>query len=426
MADSQNNPAGASPYSSSANASYSDGVGLNGPGINGQALGGPALTSSGLGVGGVLTADAPYTNLAAGASSFGDFAVVKATFDKVIKWRNRLEPMYRQFANVRSVDQAAYPGSSVTVFRTGANGLPLALTPLSEYADPDALPLPALEDKLSVTVDERGTATVVTQRLQRFSWTSINPMQIEYVRRNMRDTVDATYMESIYSAGGGFLAGGFRQAFLTAGATTSDPSVFALTGNGAMIQDKLYLDGGAITALHRGGAAHEAATGKLDDHAIRLIVSHFRNLGVTPFGDGTFMGFITPDVSVDLRETTNLAGWRYPHLEENANSNIWKGTVGVFEGVRFIEGPQFKGLTKGQAIDPTVNSIINIKPDVADTSNLLFLGAEGICDVIVEEPHTTIVPQQDKFGRLAGLGWIGCWGSQVYDNNAGLLVAVAA
>jgi hypothetical protein len=70
------------------------------------------------------------------------------------------------------------------------------------------------------------------------------------------------------------------------------------------------------------------------------------------------------------------------------------------------------------------NSIINVKPTEAATANILFLGAEGIGDVVVEEPHAVVTPTSDKFGRLAGLGWIGCFGAQVYDNNAGLLVAV--
>ena len=36
---------------------------------------------------------------------------------------------------------------------------------LCQYADPDAAPLPGLEDKLDVVVNEYGNATVVTQRL---------------------------------------------------------------------------------------------------------------------------------------------------------------------------------------------------------------------------------------------------------------------
>lgn len=389
---------------------------------------GPDLTASGVGVAGALTPNVPSTNLAAGGATYGDLAIIKQTFDKVIRLRNRWSPNYKAFTNVRAVRNAAYPGSKVTVFRTGANGLPLALTPLSEYADPDAKALPGLEDKLDVTVDEYGESTVVTNRLKRFSWADINPMQVEAVRRNMNDTVDATYMQAIYSLTGGFLGGGFRQAAVTAG-TAGAKSTIALTANGAMAEDKLFLDAnlhGLIDATHRGGAKAAAATGTLDDAVIRRIVGHFRDLGVTPYADGNYLGLITPDVSIHLRETTDLAGWRYPHLEENANGNIWRGTVGIFEGVRFVEGPQFKGLSKGQAIDPNTNNIINIKPDVANVSNLLFLGSEGICDVIVEDPHSEITPTTDKFGRLFGLGWIGCWGAQVYDNNAGLLVAVKA
>lgn len=390
---------------------------------------GRMLTASGVGVAGALTANAPATDLALGGGvtgAPGELSLIKASFDKIIRLRNRLEPMYQSFTNVRAIREAAYPGTKVTVFRTGANGIPLALTPLSEYADPDAKPLPKLEDKLDVTVDEFGESTVTTQRLRRFAWAEVNPMQIEYVRRNMRETVDGTYMQAIYDTKGGFLGGGFRQAVVTAG-TGGAPSTIALTGNGSMAEDKLFLDAGGhglVDATHRGGAAHSAATGLLDAAVVRRIVGHFRSLGVVPYGDGNYLGLITPDISIGLRETTDLAGWRYPHLEENANGNIWRGTVGIFEGVRFVEGPQFKGLTKGQKIDPATNNIVNVKPSVAATSNLLFLGAEGICDVIVEAPHTIVTPTTDKFGRLAGFGWIGCWGAQVYENNAGLLVAV--
>ena len=386
---------------------------------------GPALTASGVGVAGALTPNAPSTDLAAGGPTFGDLATVKETFDKVIRWRNRLVPNYRQFANVRAIREAAFPGSKVTVFRTGANGLPLAKTPLSEYADPDAKPLLGLEDKLDVTVDEFGESTVVTQRLNRFSWAQINPQQIEAVRRNMGDTVDATYMDSIYAADGGFLGGGFRQAFITAG-TAPAKSTIALTGNGGMAEDKLFTDAselGLIAVGRRGGAKATAATGHLDDVAIRRIVGHFRSLGVAPYADGNFLGLITPDASIHLRETTDLAGWRYPHLDGSANQNIWLGTVGIFEGVRFIEGPQFRGLDKGDVVPADTNNIVNVKPATSGIVNLLFLGSEGICDVIVEDPHTVVTPTTDKFGRLAGLGWIGCWGSQVYDNNSGLLVA---
>ena len=71
-------------------------------GLNGQntvnVVGGPTLTASGIGVAGADLANTPGTDLALGGATRGDLAAVKATFDKVIRWRNRWEPMYRSFA----------------------------------------------------------------------------------------------------------------------------------------------------------------------------------------------------------------------------------------------------------------------------------------------------------------------------------------
>ena len=389
-----------------------------------HAGGGPELTGSGVGVDGALKHDSPTTDLALGGGTTGaagEMSVVKASFDKIINWRLRFEPMYQKFATVKPVRESAYPGSKVTLFRTGATGLELPMTPLSEYADPDAVALPGLEDSLDVTVNEYGNATVVTQRLKRFSWTTIDPMQAEYVGRNMRDTLDATYMNAIYSDAGGWLKGGFRQAEVKA-----DGSV-ALTADGDMEEDKMFPDAskhGMIAAGQRGG---EAATpgGPLTASVVRRIVAHFRSLGVRPMADGYYVGLVTPEVALSLREdsaTEGANGWRYPHLDGSWNGNILNGTVGVFEGVRFIEGPQFRGLDKGASVPAGTSNIINVAPTAGH--NCLFIGAEGIADVTVEAPHTVVTPTTDRFGRLAGLGWIGTWGTQVYDNNAGLLVSV--
>jgi N4-gp56 family major capsid protein len=392
--------------------------------VDQHAGGGPELTGSGVGVDGALLAAPPVTDLALGGGATGaidEASVVKATFDKIINWRLRFEPMYQKFATVKPVREAAYPGSTVTLFRTGAAGMPLAKTPLDEYSDPDAVALPGLEDKLNVTVNEYGNATVVTQRLKRFSWTTIDPMQAEYVGRNMRDTVDATYMDAIYADKGGWLGGGFRQAQVAADGSVS------LTADGTMEEDKMFPDAGGhglIAAGARGGAAATPG-GPLTASAVRRIVAHFRSLGVRPMADGYYVALVTPEVALTLREdsaTEGANGWRYPHLDGSWNGNILNGTVGIFEGVRFIEGPQFRGLDKGDEVPVDTNNIINVAP--SDGHNVLFLGSEGIADVTVESPHTVVTPTTDRFGRLAGLGWIGTWGTQVYDNNAGLLVSV--
>jgi hypothetical protein len=363
--------------------------------------GGPYLTGSGFGVGGAdLAGTKGETNLALGGATRTDLAAVKATFDKVIRWRNRWEPMYRQFANVRPA-AVAHPGGKITMFRTGKNGLSLATTPLSEYEDPDAKPLPGIEERLDLVLNEYGDATVTTARLKEYAWTSIDPMQIEYVRRSMRDTVDAVYMNAIYSATGGYAA----------------------TGAGTGFKQLIAGAAGVVTGASVPGAYAAAGAESLGAGHIRRVVANFRNEGVIPFANGLYLGLITPDVSVALRETTDLAGWRYPHLEENANGNIWRGTVGIFEGVQFIESPQYKGLDKGTAVDVT-KPLVEQSPAEEAAANILFIGAEGLVEGVVREAGAVVTPQSDKFGRLFGMGWYGWFGCQVGAPEAGILLDV--
>ena len=97
--------------------------------------------------------------------------------------------------------------------------------------------------------------------------------------------------------------------------------------------------------------------------------------------DGYYVALVTPEVALQLREdsaTEGANGWRYLHLDGSWNGNILNGTVGIFEGVRFIEGPQFKGLDKGDEVAPGTNNIINVAP--TDGHNILFIGSEGICE----------------------------------------------
>lgn len=395
---------GSQPNVPASDAGTAEGRGLNADQHSGS---GPQLTGSGVGVDGALTHTTPVTDLALGGGTTGtadEMSVVKASFDKIINWRLRFEPMYQQFATVRPVREAAYPGSKVTLFRTGAQGIELAKTPLSEYADPDAAPLPGLEDSLDVTVNEYGNATVVTQRLKRFSWTTIDPMQAEYVSRNLRDTVDAIYMDAVYADDGGWLGGGFRQAEVAADGSVS------LTANGTMDEDRMFPDAGnhgMIAAGARGGAAATPG-GPLTASAVRRIVAHFRSLGVRPMADGYYVGLVTPEVALTLREdsaTEGANGWRYPHLDGSWNGNILNGTVGVFEGVRFIEGPQFRGLDKGDEVPVGTNNIINVAPSAGH--NCLFLGSEGIADVTVEAPahgrHSDDRPLRSP--RWLGMDW---------------------
>ena len=321
--------------------------------FNATAIPGPTITGT--------TAGAPGNNALAAE-------VVKATFDKVIAFKSRQEPMLRKFATVRPVG-IAYPGSSIDLFMHGSD-LALATTPLDEYQDPDFVSLPA-PSKVTLTLNEYGNATVTTLRLREFSFSQINPLQAELIGRNMRDTLDKL-VETV------ILGSSNKQRVTTTGIAS--------------------------------GAATYANIQNINSKAIRRVVAKMRSDNALEFGQH-YMGIIHPDVCVDLREETDAAGWRAPHTyAENANSVIWNGEVGTYEGVRWVE---YNRAPQGTVVDGA-----NTKKRYTS----LIIGQEGLAEAVAVEGGTTVTPTSDKFGRLMGLGWYFFGGWTLYRPEALTLV----
>ena len=342
---------------------------------------------------GVVSAAAPGTDLAV--------EVIKKTFDKAIAWKARVEPMYRSFANIRP-GSLVHAGTGIDMFRFSKD-LDIIETALDEYSDPDAVALTAPE-KITLVANEYGNATVTTLRLKEYAWTEIDPIQIELVARNMRDSIDMIYKKAIYAEKGGFaytdLAGnavakdkGFEQLAVTAGT------------------------GGAGGTLAKG----TTATGHLDAGVVRRIVAHFRNNNVPTYSNGLYLGLITPDAAVKLREETSVSGWRYPALDGAESSRIWNNTVGAFEGVLFLEGSQYAGMDPSKTAPVAGDSI---KPTAA-VHNLLFMGESSLAEVVIREPGAVVMPQVDRFSRFFGLGWYGFLGAGIYDPQNAVKVAVS-
>lgn len=324
--------------------------------FNGTAIPGPTITGT--------TSGAPGNNALAAE-------VVKATFDKVIAFKTRQEPMLRKFATVRPVD-IAYPGSSIDLFIHGTD-LSLATTPLDEYQDPDFVALPA-PGKVTLTLNEYGNATVTTLRLREFSFSQINPLQAEMLGRNMRDSLDKL-VETV-------ILGSSNKYYTTANGITSGSMTYA---NAANINSK----------------------------AIRRAVAKKRSANAVEFGD-SYIGLVHPDVCVDLREETDAAGWRVPHTyTENSNSLIWNGEVGIYEGVRWIE---YNRAPKGTVAETSPGT------GTKNKYTTILLAQEGIAEAVAVEAGTTVTPTTDKFGRLMGLGWYFFGGWTLYRSEAVTLV----
>lgn len=333
--------------------------------FKGQSIPGPVITGT--------TPGAPGDDSLASV-------VVKATFDKIIGFKLRSEPMYRRFATVTPLD-VAYPGSSVDMF-IQTQDLGLATTPLAEYADPDSVPLPAPQ-KVTLTINEYGNAAVTTMRLREQSWAAVDPYQAEILARNLRDTVDKLVQNVAFANTGGIGNLGFAKYNCP-----TDPST-----NG-------YIKPGAGTA----------PLGPINSRAIRRLVANFRKDNVMEFDGGNFMAMIHPDQSVDLREETDVAGWRFPHTEWNANTFLWNGTVGVYENVQFVESPRVP--VNGTGANAIYSS--------------LFLGKQALAEGVVREFGSVVTPQLDKFRRLYGLGWYGFAGWCIYREEAGQILNTGA
>jgi len=328
--------------------------------FTGTTIPGPTITGT--------TSGAPGNNALAAQ-------VVKTTFDKVIAFKSRTEPMLRKFATKRPVD-VAYPGSTIDMFIDGAD-LALATTPLGEYADPDFVPLPA-PTKVTLPLNEYGNATVTTLRLREFSWSQINPLQAVKVGRNMSDTLDKLVETEL------------------------------LTGANKYYPAKT---GGAIAA---GAAAYDAA-GEINSGVIRRIVAKMRKDNAIEWDGGTYYGILHPDVCVDLREETDAAGWRLSHEFDNANSFFWDGEVGVYEGVRWVEYNRAPVAVQTKSGDPDI-----------DLYTSFIFAQDALAEAVAVEASTVVTPNTDKFGRLLGVGWYFFGGWKLYRPEALSLLQTTA
>jgi len=315
--------------------------------FDGNSVVGPVITGT--------TAGAPGDNSLAAE-------VVKATFDKLIRFRQRTEAYYRRFATVRPAD-LAYPGQSIDMFRMGAE-LSLATTPLGEYEDPDYVALPA-PTKKTLTLNEYGNATVTTMRIKDFSWASIDPIQAELVGRNMSDSVDKLVENVIMSSS----------------------NIYNVDASGEISA------GAAVTG-----------DGVLSSAAIRRLVAEMRGNLALPYEGGYYVAFVHPAAAVALREESDPAGWRPAHIyTENTNGVLFSGDIGVYEGVRFIETTRVP--TRVDANGDTIYATI-------------VMGRDALVEALNREFSTVITPTTDKFGRLFGLGWYGCAGWGIYNEES--------
>jgi N4-gp56 family major capsid protein len=287
---------------------------------------------------------APYTDTSALSN------LVTTAYDQYVRLALSSTPMFRSIADSRPVAQT-HPGSSV-VFQIHQELAP-ATTPLNEINDPTGVAL-GNTSTVSVTINEYGNHTVVTQRLKAFALdNALDSNVVRLIATNQADSVD-----------------GIVRA--------------VLDGSANKIKEIIVSSTPTLTT----GAGTADSTAKARD--FRYAATKLRGASVSTWDGANYLAMVHPDVSHDLKVETGAAVWRDAHTYTN-NTALLAGEIGTFEGVRYIENPR---CTKASGV-----------------YNSYVVGREALAEAVAQEfavvADGTIV---DPYNRKMALGWYGMAG----------------
>lgn len=302
-----------------------------------------------------------YTGTATISNQTGMTNLVQTAYDRYVEMALRSQPLIRDIADKRPVQQAM-PGSSV-VFQIYAD-LAQATGTLTENVDPDAVAL-SNTSTVTVTLNEYGNTALLTRKLGLFSLSDVDPAAADIIAYNMADSLDSVVMTE--------LRGGSNVRF------ARDASDTPTQTSEVEITDII----------------------KADD--IRFVVAKLRASLAVPRNGSLYAAYIHPEVSFDLRKEATGGGFQDLH-KYDATENFWPGFIGTFEGAYFIETPRMYSATDGATSARVYRSII--------------VGKQALAEAVAEEPHTIMGPVTDKLMRHRPLGWYGVLGWKRYREAA--------
>lgn len=321
-------------------------------------------------------------------------SVVQTAYDRYIELALRAVPMVRDLADKKPVQQAM-PGSSI-VFNIYSDMAPVT-TALSETTDPDAIALGSTTP-ITVTLNEYGNASLVTRKLELFSFSDIDPALVDIISYNMLDSLDAVALQE--------LVGGPQ-------------AVAEVSGNLVSTFDGSYTAG--VTQ------GKVLANDTIKSRDIRFAVAKLRANKVVPRqGDYYYVG-IHPEVSHDLRAETGSGGWRDDHkYSETGSSEFWPGTIGTYEGAMFVESPRMFNTADGAigtAANTSYSGTFGTTSYVNGTGGTrvfrtIVAGKQALAEAVAEEPHVVFGPIVDKLLRFRPIGWYGVLGFKRYRDPA--------
>ena len=285
--------------------------------------------------------------------------LVKAAYDRYVEFALRSQPMFRNLADKRPVQQAM-PGSSV-VFSLYQD-LAAATSTLTETTDPDAVAISNV-NTVSVTLNEYGNTVLNTRKLGEFAFSDVDPAVANIVAYNMADSIDKIVVAKL------------------------------ITGTNVIYSGSATATSGVTAAMTLGGAQ------------IRKAVSKLRAGNAVPREGMLYATYTHPETAYDLRSETGALSFEDIRKYTDPNvGNILNAVTGVLGGAYIVETPRAYVATDG------ASSAKNYRTIVA--------GQQALAEATAVEPGIVIGPVVDKLMRFRPIGWYSLQGWEIYRQAA--------
>jgi len=285
--------------------------------------------------------------------------LVQTAYDRYVEFALRSQPLFRNLADKRPVQQAM-PGSSV-VFSLYQD-LAAATNTLTETTDPDAVAISNV-NTVSVTLNEYGNTVLNTRKLGEFAFSDVDPAVANIVAYNMADSIDRIVVAE--------LIGGPN--VLYSGSATATSGVTA-----------------AMT---------------LDSGDIRKAVAKMRAANAVPREGMLYAAYTHPETAHDLRAETGQNAFEDIRKYTDPNvGNILNQVTGVLGGAYFVETPRAATSLTGAASAKVYRTIV--------------AGQQALAEATAVEPGVVIGPVIDKLMRFRPIGWYSLQGWKRYRDAA--------
>ena len=300
---------------------------------------------------------------------------VQTAYDRLAYPALRPELHFDAVATVRPTKQST-PG--LTVQFLIQNDLPVASNALSESVDVAAV---ALSDStLSVVLAEYGNAVITTARLRSGALVDVDEIVASVVGFNGGVSIDSVARAALEIG---------SNVNYSAGTTGSTPTSRASV---------------TTADTFRGYDVRVAAK--------TLAVNN------VPRVNGSYWGFIHPEVSFDLQAETGIDGWLAPRVYGGASpaqDDIWNNELGTFAGVRFVETPRApEFLNAGSS---SASGVYNVFGTLIG-GRQAFAKAHSTEDGNGADPRVIPGPVTDHLRRFVPIGWYQLVGYGVFRQAA--------